>query len=62
MEATVTIQFCRSAIFGYGPKSKIADVATKAIVAENQIKVPLTTRWPDKSHQLTVDKVFGSLE
>ena len=26
MEATVTIQFCRSAIFGYGPKSGIADV------------------------------------
>jgi len=29
MEATVTIRFCRSAIFGYGPKSGIADVVCK---------------------------------
>ena len=37
-------------------------VATKAIVAEKQIKVPLTTGRPDTSRQLTVDEVFESLE
>ena len=37
-------------------------VATKAVVAKNQIKVPLTTGPPETNGQLTVDEIFESFE
>ena len=36
--------------------------ATKPVIAESQIKAPLTTGPPETGRQLTIDEVFASLE
>ena len=36
-------------------------VATKLVIAESQIKAPLTTGPPEMGRQLTIDEVFAEM-